>query len=85
MPQQMIFNNFKMTPADEYWDCTISGEIKGQTWQERLDILRDFGRSLYSFANVEVRNVVHSLGQTGMDSSTINFQITLQFFPGEQK
>ena len=85
MPQQMIFNNFKMTPADDYWDCTITGEIKGQSWQERLDILREFGRSLYSFANVDVRNVVHSLGQTGMDSSTINFQITLQFLPGEQK
>ena len=85
MPQQMIFNNFKMTPADDYWDCTITGKIKGHTWQERLDILREFGRSLYSFANVDVRNVVHSLGQAGMDSSTINFQITLQFFPGEQK
>jgi len=85
MPQQMIFNNFRMTPTDDYWDCTITGEIKGQTWQERLDVLREFGRSLYSFANVDIKNVVHSLGQTGMDSSTINFQITLQFFPGEQK
>jgi hypothetical protein len=85
MPQKMVFQSFKMTPSGDYWDCTITGKIKGQDWQERLDVLREFGRSLYSFANVDIRNVIHSLGQTGMDTSTINFQINMQFFPGEQK
>jgi hypothetical protein len=85
MPQQMVFNSFKMTPTGDNWDCTITGKIKGGDWQERLDILRQFGRSLYSFANVDIRNVVHSLGQTTMDSSTIDFQITMQFVSGADK
>ena len=85
MPKQMVFNSFKMTPVNGYWDCTITGKIKGRDWQERLDILRQFGRSLFSFANVDIKNVVHSLGQAGMDSSTIDFQITMQFVTGEDK
>jgi len=85
MPQQMVFNSFKMTPTGDNWDCMITGKIKGRDWQERLDVLREFGRSLYSFANVDIRNVVHSLGQTTMDSSTIDFQITMQFVSGADK
>lgn len=85
MPQQMVFNSFKMTPTGDNWDCTITGKIKGRDWQERLDVLREFGRSLYSFANVDIGNVVHSLGQTSMDSSTIDFRITMQFVSGADK
>lgn len=83
MPREMVFDTFRMTPADKAWNCMITGKIKGPDWQSRLDSLRSFGRSLYSFSNVDVQNVTHSLGQAGYDSSTISFQMSLQFISGE--
>ncbi|MDX1776410.1 MAG: hypothetical protein R3297_07495 [Desulfobulbales bacterium] len=82
VPAEMVFDSFSLTPAESSWNCMITGRIKGQDWQKRLDTLRKFGRDLYSFSNVDIKNVSHSLGQTGMDASTISFQLSLQLFPG---
>jgi hypothetical protein len=84
VPSEMVFDSFSMTPRENTWNCTITGKIKGQDWQERLDTLREFGRALYSFANIDIQNVSHSLGQAGMDATTISFQLSLQFIPGEE-
>jgi hypothetical protein len=84
VPPEMVFDNFSMTPGENIWNCSITGKIKGQDWQERLDILREFGRALYSFANIDIKHVSHSLGQAGMDAKTISFQLSLQFIPGEK-
>ncbi|KPJ97851.1 MAG: hypothetical protein AMJ60_10110 [Desulfobacterales bacterium SG8_35] len=85
VPAEMLFDSFSMTPGEKAWNCTITGKIKGQNWQKRLDTLREFGRSLYSFANIDIQNVSHTLGQAGMDAATISFQLSLQFIPGEEK
>ncbi len=84
VPAEMVFDNFTMTPEESAWNCVITGKIKGRDWQERLDTLREFGRALYAFANIDIQNVSHSLGQAGMDASTISFQLSLQFIPGEE-
>jgi len=84
VPSEMVFDSFSMTPRENTWNCTITGKIKGQDWQGRLDTLREFGRALYSFANIDIQNVSHSLGQAGMDATTISFQLSLQFIPGEE-
>ncbi len=84
VPPNMLFDSFSMTPGETSWNCMITGKIKGADWQERLDTLREFGRALYSFANIDIQNVSHSLGQAGMDASTISFQLSLQFIPGEE-
>ena len=81
VPAAMIFDNFNMAPGENGWNCTITGKIKGQNWQERLYTLREFGRALYSFTNIDIQNVSHSLGQAGMDATTISFQLSLQFIP----
>lgn len=84
VPPNMVFDSFSMNPGETFWNCMITGRIKGDDWQERLDTLRDFGRALYSFTNTDIKNVSHSLGQAGMDASTISFQLSLQFIPEEE-
>jgi hypothetical protein len=84
VPTNMVFDSFSMTPGGSAWTCIITGEIKGQDWQKRLDTLRKFGRALYSFSNIDVKNVSHSLGQAGMDATAISFQLSLQFIPGAE-
>ncbi len=84
VPTNMVFDSFSMTPGENTWNCAITGKIKGQDWQERLDTLREFGRALYSFANIDIQNVSHTLGQSGMDATSISFQLSLQFIPGEE-
>jgi hypothetical protein len=83
MPPEMVFESFTMSPAEGIWNCMITGKISGQNWQERLDILRKFGKDLYSFPNFDIQNTNHSLGQAGMDVTSISFQLSLQFIPGE--
>ena len=84
VPSNMVFDSFNMTPGETSWNCMITGKIKGQDWQKRLDTLRKFGRALYTFSNVDIQNVSHSLGQAGMDATTISFQLSLQFIPGAE-
>ena len=83
VPPEMVLENFKMSPAEGFWNCMITGKIRGKDWQERLTILRDFSRDLYSFTNFDIQNTNHSLGQAGMDAKSISFQLSLQFIPGE--
>jgi len=82
VPDAMVFDSFSMTPGEAAWNCTITGRIKGDDWQERLDTLREFGRTLYGFPSFDIQNVSHSLGQSGMDATSISFQLSLQFIPG---
>lgn len=84
-PPEMVFESFTMAPAENFWNCMITGKIKGRDWQERLDILRRFGKDLYSFPSFDIQSINHSLGQAGMDSESISFQVSLQFIPGEEK
>jgi hypothetical protein len=85
MPPEMVFESFTMSSEERIWNCMITGKIRGQNWQERLDILRKFGKDLYSFSNFEIQNTNHSLGQAGMDATSISFQLSLQLIPGEEK
>ncbi len=82
---EMVFESFTMSPAEGVWNCMITGKIRGQDWQERLNTLREFSKDLYSFSNFDIQNTNHSLGQAGMNSESISFQISLQFLPGEAK
>jgi hypothetical protein len=82
VPAAMIFDTFSMAPGENGWNCTITGKIRGRNWQERLSTLREFGRALYAFTNIDIQNVSHSLGQAGMDAAAISFQLSLQFIPG---
>ena len=84
VPPEMVLESFKMSPTEGLWSCMITGKIKGQDWQDRLNILRKFGRDLYSFSNFDIQNTNHSLGQAGMDATSISFQLSLQFVPGEE-
>ena len=85
MPGKIVFDNLSMTPEGGAWKCLITGKIRGQNWQERLDTLREFGKELYSFSNFDIQNINHSLGQAGMDATSISFELSLQFIPGEEK
>jgi len=83
MPNEMVFDTFRMTPDGKVWNCMITGKISGSDWRSRLDTLRSFGRSLSTFPNVDIQNVTHTLQQAAYNSSTISFQMSLQFIPGE--
>jgi len=84
-PPEMVFESFTMSPTEGVWNCMITGKIRGQDWQERLTILRTFGKELYNFSNFDIQNTNHTLGQAGMDSESISFQFSLQFIPGGEK
>ena len=43
-----------MAPGENGWNCTITGKIRGRNWQERLSTLREFGRALYAFTNIDI-------------------------------
>lgn len=85
MPDKMVLDSLAMSPGESAWNCMITGKIKGEDWKGRLDTLREFGKKLYSFSNFNIQNINHSLGQAGMDSTSISFQLSLQFVPGEEK
>jgi hypothetical protein len=84
MPEKMVFDSLTMSPGESAWNCIITGKIKGEDWKGRLDTLREFGRALYAFPNFDIQNINHSLGQAGMDATSISFQFSMQFVPGEK-
>lgn len=78
---EILIKKYSLSPSDKGYGNSLYGEIKAESWQEGLSLLRNFGKSINSSPDFDLKNINYSLGDMESDTKIFKFQLDLQFHP----
>lgn len=86
MPSGVVLQRFQVTPAgDDKWQGKLNGEIRAASWQEGLNVMREFHGKLHASSYFDVRKVDYSRGSMEeLPRAAYTFQFDLDIFSGAE-